>query len=99
MPSKSTSLDANNPMREVMAQVISDNPQLRERLTRIIDLMLDDMERTVRYGDPKDRMLLARQIIPGLLRSMQDKQSGAASEQLRAEFERVMAAVRGEYRP
>ena len=77
------------PLRELAAVALADNAELKARVARIVDLMLDDVERTFRIGDAKDKAIYARQIVPTLLRSMSEADAAGGDVEMRASFERV----------
>lgn len=96
MPSRPTRPDGNNSLGEMAALAIADNPDLKQQLTRIVSMMLTDVERTFLIGDPKAKAVYVRQVVPTLIRSMAEADVASGDLELRASFERVMAAVRGD---
>src|SRR5262245_61697823 len=96
MPARPRRADVNEPLREMAALAIAENPELKQRLTRIVDLLLIDVERTLRIGDAKAKAVYVRQIVPTLIRSMAEADAVGVNDAQRAVFERVMAAVRGD---
>lgn len=85
----------SEPLGDIAAQVLADNPELAARAKQIVGALLSDVERTIRTGDQAQKAPLVRAILPALLRSMQ---SGEADKDdaLKAAFDRVMGAVRGQ---
>lgn len=85
-----------DPLADVAAQVVADDPQIRARMKRLVNMMLDSAERTMRLGSPQEKALLMRQVVPGLLRSMQGADVNASEAEERKRYERIMAFSRGE---
>ena len=84
-------------MSALAAAAITDNPELRAEMVEIMRLMLNRIKKTVKVGDPKEVAVYARQLVPLLMRSVSDAEAGGDGKaELRAEFEAVMAAVRGD---
>ena len=71
--------------------------QTRARLNAVVNHVLDDVERRLLIGDPGEVKLLLSAIMPGLLRQATNVKGDDGD--LRAEFENVMAAVRGQAHP
>lgn len=84
---------------EVAAAVVAQDAQLRARLVRIYNKALDDVEQTFDTGYAKDRAVYVRQIVPIMMRGLQEAEAAQADAELQAAFERVMAAVRGDPDP
>lgn len=81
-------------LRDITAQVVADNPDIADRAKRIISSLLIDVERTIRAGDPREKAVYVKAILPGLLRAMQDNERDD-DQSLQEAFTRVMAAVKG----
>lgn len=70
------------------------DPETRLLLNDVVREALLSVKRRLRIGDPNDLKLILGALVPGLLRSAN---AGAADDGgLRAEFDEVMRAVRGE---
>lgn len=91
MPQK-TNDDALNAL---FAQTVADNPELRDRLTGIVNRLLDNVEYMLEVGDQKERLAYARMIVPGMLKGMHESRVDSASVAQREAMQRVMNAVRG----
>lgn len=78
----------------IAAQVIADNADIADRAKAIVNALLGDVERIIRVGDTAQKAVYVRAILPSLLRATQDASANNDVE-LKAAFERVMAAVRG----
>lgn len=88
-----------DPIGAVAAQVVAENPELRGRLTKLVNALIADAEHTVKYGTTTERAALMKTIVPSLLRSMQSAESDALDEDRRRAYERMMAMSRGEIPP
>src|SRR5262245_16358677 len=87
MPVRPTRGDADSPLREMAALAIADNPDLKQQLTRIVGMMLADVERTFLIGDPKAKAVYVRQIVPTLIRSLSEADAAAVDSAERQAFE------------
>ena len=96
--SKPTRPDANNPMSALATVAVAQNPELRDRLVKVFNLAIDDVERVFRFGDVRDRAIYARQLVPAMLRGMQEAEGSAASAAMQSAFDRIMEAVGGPMR-
>lgn len=85
-----------DPIADVAAHVVADDPQIRQRMKRLVNAMLDDAEHTVQFGSMTDRTALMKQVVPALLRSMQGADANASESADKAAYERMMAKLRGE---
>lgn len=85
-----------DPIGDVAAQIVADDPRIRERMTKIVDALLDDAETTIKLGSPTERAALMKQVIPALLRSMQGADANASEAAEAQAYERMMQTLRGE---
>lgn len=81
-------------LRDALGATVARDPELQTRLTKIMSTILDDVERTLKIGDPRDRAALVRAIVPNLLRTASE--SRADDEDERAAYERMKALLRGD---
>lgn len=79
--------------------VAAQNPQLRERATKIFNMALSDIERVYRTGDVRDRATYNRILVPALLRGMQDAEAGAADAAMQDAFARMVKMMGGDGGP
>lgn len=80
-------------LTEVLDQ--SDVDLVRARVVGIVNLLLDDIEKTIVHGSISEKQSFARMFLPQLLRTL-TMDEDQTSEALRAKMDEVMAAVRGE---
>lgn len=85
-----------DPLADVAAQVVADDPQIRRRMKRIVNALLSSAEHTLQWGTPQEKALLMKQVVPGLLRSMQGADVNASEAEEAARYERIKAFSRGE---
>lgn len=85
-----------NPVVDVAAAVVAANPELRERLLRIYNKALDDVERVYRLGDVRDRAVYSRQLVPAMMRGMVEAEAGAVDDAMRDAFARMMKMMGGD---
>lgn len=85
-----------DPLRDVAAHVVADDPKIRARMKRMVNALMNEAERIIRWGTPQEKMMLMKQIIPGLLRSMEGADVNASEAAERERYERIQAYARGE---
>lgn len=68
---------------------------LRQRVLGLGDTVLDHLERDLRSGSMAQRNTAIKLVAPFLLRSLEAQDDDAALEQMRLEFEKMMAKVMG----
>lgn len=85
-----------DPLADVAAQVVADDPQIRRRMKRIVNALLDYAEYVIKWGTPGEKALLMKQVVPGLLRSMQGADVNASEAEETKRYERIKAFSRGE---
>lgn len=85
-----------DPMRDLMAQVAAQNPRLRARMEAVMDAFFDQVERSVKIGDPATMLAYGRIIIPTMMRSMREGEREAGEDARIAAMRRIMSAVRGD---
>lgn len=84
---KSAGISAGE-LRSALAQ----DDALRAKANRIVGLVIDEVERTMRYGDPPTKAALMKSTIPSLLAALKPEESDGTGEllkemrELRAEF-------------
>jgi hypothetical protein len=81
-------------MTDVVNLVIATSPELRARLERMLNLLLDDMELVLRSGYRPHILPLQKAILPGLLRGLQNGQNATQEASERVAFERMMDLMR-----
>lgn len=84
-----------NPL-ELAAVVLAQNPELREGLVEIYKLAIADVRRVYRTGDVRDRAQYTRQLVPMMLRGMQQAEGNAQSKAMLDAFNRMMLAMGGD---
>lgn len=84
-----------NPLGELAATVVAENPALKERLLRIYNKALDDVEFVFKYGDARDRAIYSRQLVPAMMKGMIEAEAGAADAAMREAFDRMKKMMGG----
>lgn len=82
-------------MQELMAEVVLENPEIREELEELMMMLITDMKQVMRAGYRPHILPLQKAILPGLLRALQTTSSKAQESAERDAFERMMEAMRG----
>jgi len=85
-----------DPIGDVAAQVVANDPQIKARMQKIVNALLDDTEAIIRRGTPGERQTLFRSVVPALMRSMQSADANASEAAEKEAWERMKAAMRGE---
>lgn len=83
-------------MADAMVAIVSTDDELRSRGKRLIRLMYDDLERTMRFGMPQDKAVYMKAILPGLLRASQDDPGDKGLTAQQEADARIRAILRGE---
>lgn len=73
---------------------VADIPEIRVELIALITALLKDMKRTIMIGDPKAKEGLFKILVPELLK--RSVTADSTDDDLRKEFEGLMAEIRGE---
>lgn len=80
----------------MVADVVAQNPLLQARAHKIAAQLLDDIEYTIAWGKPEDRISLQKAIVPSMLRALTSVDE-AEREQDKAEaYARLREAIGGE---
>lgn len=66
-----------DPMRDVAARVVADNPDIKAEMQGLIMAMIKDAKHMMRTGTPSERQRLFNSVLPALLRSMQGADANA----------------------
>ena len=85
-----------DPLADVAAQVVADDPQIRRRMKRLVNALLSEAERIIQYGSPSEKALLMKQVVPGLMRSMTGADVNASEAEDAERYERIKMYARGE---
>lgn len=85
-----------DPLGEVAAAVLADNPDLRNRVTKLVERLLSHAEKTMRFGSEGEKNALMKQVVPGLLRSLKSADVNAGEAEQAAAYERMQRYSRGE---
>lgn len=86
----------SEPLADLAAAAVAENPELRDRILRVFNALLNDVEHQIKWGTPAERAALARSFVPALLRSMASADANAAEKQQAEAYERIKAAMRGQ---
>lgn len=84
-----------DPLANVAAAIVADNPELRDRMQRIINALLLDMEHTIKWGTHSEKAALTRAVMPALLRAMQNSGADASSTAQQDAYNRMLDVMRG----
>jgi hypothetical protein len=84
-----------DPIADVAAAVVANDPAVRERMQRLVNALLSDAEHTLKFGTATERASLMKMVVPALLRSMQSAGADAAEQSRREAMERIYAQMRG----
>ena len=85
-----------DPLRDVAAHVVADDPEIRARMKKMVNALLATAEHTIKWGTFNEKMILMKQIVPGLLRSMEGADVNASEAAERERYDRIQAYARGE---
>jgi hypothetical protein len=83
-----------DPIGEVAAAIVADDPQIRARMQKLVNALIDDAFHILKYGTPIERAGLMKQVVPALLRSMRGADANASERQELDAYERMMAMMR-----
>lgn len=83
-------------LSNIAAPIIATDPALQQRIRRIINALLNDVEYIIRNGTPRDRLALFNTIIPQLMKSASQIDASAADKAQQEAFDRLMGQLRGE---
>lgn len=78
-----------------MGVVVANDERLRERLSGVLDRLLNEMDDLLKHGNRMEKVGFMKAVVPGLLRAMQDAEQDSASQEMHRAFTRVMEAVGG----
>lgn len=85
-----------DPLADVAAQIVADDPDIRGRMKVLVNTLLDDAFHLVKFGTPQERMNLMRAVVPALMRGMQGGDANASEAREKQAYERMMAELRGD---
>lgn len=68
--------------------------ELRHRVSRLLDLILDEIEQDIRFSPPAIRQGYLKSALPALLRELRDEQTDDSLLDLRRKQDELMAEVR-----
>ena len=92
MPVKKAGVDET--LKVLVAGVVAENPELRARVQKIVELSLGSVEQLLKFGSSSDRIAIAKTIVPHMMRSMSTAETNEAEIRKVEAFERVMKQVR-----
>lgn len=82
-------------MSDVVAQVIADNPRLRQEMEDMLYELIRDMHNVIRVGYRPHILPLQKAILPGLLRGLQNGQNATQEANEREAYDRMIKMVNG----
>lgn len=80
-------------VRDAIAEVATNDPEIQQRVRKILGMLLDDIEYLLQYGTPSERIALAKSVVPIMMKSLAVSQS--TEDDVKAAHERIMAELRG----
>lgn len=84
-----------DPSIELIADVASLDPLIRQRVLALADMALSEAEFTIRHGDPSMKASLIRTFMAAMAKHLQSKDANQEIEELRAQLEALKDAVMG----
>lgn len=84
-----------DPSIELIADVASLDPLIRQRVLALADMALSEAEFTIRHGDPAMKASLIRTFMAAMAKHLQSKDANQEIEELRAQLEALKDAVMG----
>lgn len=85
-----------DPLHDAVVEVVQGDPQLRARVSRLIDSMLDHAEHLLDTAPANIRAGLIRGILPSVVKELRDKQDDAEIKKLRVEMTALMGEIRSQ---
>lgn len=85
-----------DPIGEVAARVVADNPDIKAEMQSLIRAMIVDAKHVMRNGTPSERQRLFNSVVPALLRSMQGADANASEAAEKQAYERILAQMKGQ---
>lgn len=85
-----------DPIGDVAAQILAGDSEIKERMRKLVNALIDDAFYIIKFGTPQERAALTRAVVPAFLRSMRGADANAEEAERRAAYERMMAVMRGE---
>lgn len=85
-----------DPLAVIAAQVVAENPELRDRATRIVERAFDEIEFTQEWGSRAEKMRIAQTIMPQVLRSVKSAEAETTDTARRDAYEEMLAEMRGD---
>jgi hypothetical protein len=79
------------------------NPHIRQRAEKIMDMLFDEVEDTIRLGSAMERQGLVKVVMPAVLRSLQSAQQDQAAADMKSAYLEMrqafgaFAATRGDH--
>lgn len=86
---------AANPIADVAAHVVAADPDLRNRVGKLVKRLIIEAEHTLDFGTPTDRAALMKAVVPTMLRSIQNADADAGDAAKAAAYDRILAEMRG----
>lgn len=77
-----------------LAEVVQTDPQLKKRIRRILNALIADIEHQLKYGSPSERAMLARSVVPAMMRSLATNES--SDKETKDALAEMFAMLRGE---
>lgn len=81
---------------EDVAQVAAGNVAIRQRVERLVETAISEMERQLKVGTPDAKVKIASSVLPALLRAMGDTEAEMERRQMMAEWEEMRQAILGD---
>lgn len=81
-------------LNDVLGQVVSTDEDIKKRVTKIVNALLNDVEWIIRHGTVKDRIALARSVVPPMMKAL-TAQEGSDSE-MKQRYAELLSDLRGD---
>jgi hypothetical protein len=81
-------------VQSALAEVVQTDPQLKKRIRRILNALIADIEHQLTYGSPSERAMLARSVVPAMMRSLATNES--SDKETKDALAEMFAMLRGE---
>jgi len=78
----------------VAAQIISEDPALRDRVKAIVDRILAETEYMIGWGTPEQKSSLVKSFMPGMIRALQTAEQSSTATAQRESYEQHRREVR-----
>lgn len=75
---------------DLAARIVADDPELRDSLRELMNDAIVHMQYTLKHGSMAEKNLLAKVIMPTLIKALGETNSGEAAQREREAYQRMM---------